>query len=167
VRRGRSQLPVPRTGGDAPPRAACRGGAVTVGNFDGVPRGHAALIGEARRHAAAVGGPAVVLTFDPHPLRLLRPEQFQPVLTTADDRAELLLANGADHVVMLETTPELLRLSAEDFFREVLRKRLGARAMVEGTNFGFGRDREGTVETLAELCRRDGIGLTVVPPVTV
>ncbi|HZT80093.1 MAG TPA: riboflavin kinase, partial [Gemmataceae bacterium] len=65
------------------------------------------------------------------------------------------------------TTPELLRLSAEEFFREVLRGRLGARALAEGPNFGFGRNREGNIETLAEFCRRDGLVLTVVPPQTV
>src|SRR5690348_12414238 len=78
--------------------AACRGGAVTVGNFDGVHRGHQALLAELRRQADALRGPAVALTFDPHPLRLLRPEQFQPVLTTLADRTELLHRYGADQV---------------------------------------------------------------------
>src|SRR4051812_20883050 len=86
----------------------CRGGALTIGNFDGVHRGHQALLAELRRQAAAVRGPAVALTFDPHPLRLLRPEQFQPTLTTVADRAELLQRYGADQVVILRTTPELL-----------------------------------------------------------
>lgn len=147
------------------PPAAIRGGAVTVGNFDGVHRGHAALVAELREQARAVGGPAVVLTFDPHPLQLLRPEQFQPVLTTPEDRAGLLRACGADHVVFLRTTPALLRLSAAEFFHQILQERVAARALVEGSNFGFGRDREGTVETLATLCRQAGITLSVVPPV--
>src|SRR5438046_10280203 len=100
--------------------AECRGGAVTIGNFDGVHRGHQALLAELGRQAAAVGGPAVALTFDPHPLRLLRPEQFQPTLTTLADRTELLHRYGADQVVVLRTTPELLQLSARDFFDRVL-----------------------------------------------
>src|SRR5262249_54944242 len=66
---------------DTPPDA-CRGGALTIGNFDGVHGGHQALLAELRRQAAALSGPAVVLTFDPHPLQLLRPERFQPLLTT-------------------------------------------------------------------------------------
>jgi riboflavin kinase/FMN adenylyltransferase len=152
---------------DETPLARCRGGAVTIGNFDGVHRGHAALVAEVRRQARAASGPAVALTFDPHPLQLLRPEQFQPVLTTTGDRAELLRTHGADAVVILRTTPALLHLRADEFFDQVVRTRLDARVLVEGVNFGFGRDREGDVHTLAALCRRAGLGLVVVPPVTV
>jgi riboflavin kinase/FMN adenylyltransferase len=138
---------------------------VTIGNFDGVHRGHAALVAEVRRQAQAAAGPAVVLTFNPHPLKLLRPEQFQPVLTMPDDRAELLQACGADHVILLRTTPQLLHLTAEEFFTQVLCERLDARALVEGENFGFGRNREGNVETLARLCQQSGLSLAIVPPV--
>lgn len=146
------------------PPEPCRRGAVTIGNFDGVHRGHRALLAELRKQAHAVAGPAVALTFDPHPLRLLRPEQFQPVLTTCADRAELLQANGADHVVILRTTPDLLQLTAEEFFEEVVRNRLHAQAVVEGENFGFGRDRRGNSATLALLCGQAGLGFRVVPP---
>lgn len=152
---------------DTRPPAVCRAGAVALGNFDGVHRGHAALLAELRRQAAAVAGPAVALTFDPHPLQLLRPEQFQPVLTTPGDRAVLLQACGADQVVLLRTTPELLHLTAAEFFRKVLQDRFAARAVAEGTNFGFGRDRQGNVETLKELCRQAAIRLAIVPPVLI
>src|SRR5262249_47798285 len=149
---------------DETPAAVCRGGALTFGNFDGVHRGHAALVAELRRPADAVGGPAAPVTFDPHPLQLLRPEQFQPVLTTVADRAALLQACGAEHVVILRTTPGLLHLTAREFFGQVIRERFQARALVEGYNFGFGRNREGNVDTLRELCAAAGLGLTVVPP---
>src|SRR5439155_16567347 len=147
------------------PPPSCRPGVVAVGNFDGVHRGHAALLAEARRQAHAVGGHAVALTFDPHPLQLLRPDQFQPVLTTAADRAALLRACGADEVLFLKTTPVLLQKSATEFFQHILQERLAVRALVEGVNFGFGRNREGTIETLAALCREATISLTIVPPV--
>src|SRR5438132_371634 len=114
----------------SPPEEVC-GGAVAIGNFDGVHRGHQALVTEAWRQARELGSSAVVMTFDPHPLKLLRPEAFQPVLTTAADRAELLLAGGADHVVLLRTSPELLQLTAGEFFEEVIHKRLKARTLVE------------------------------------
>ena len=91
----------------APP-VDCRGGAVTIGNFDGVHRGHASLLAEVRRLATVVGGPAVALTFDPHPLQLLQPDRFLPVLTTTDDRARLLHELGADHVIVLRTCLDLL-----------------------------------------------------------
>jgi riboflavin kinase/FMN adenylyltransferase len=151
---------------EAPP-AGCRGGAVSVGNFDGVHLGHAALLRELRRRGEAVGGPAVVLTFDPHPLQLLRPDGYPPPLTTVSERARLIEGHGVDHVVLLRTTHDLLRLTAEEFFVQVLRGRFDVRAMAEGDNFGFGRGRGGNVETLAELCRRDGVGLFIVPPVQV
>jgi len=146
------------------PLASCRGGALTIGNFDGVHRGHAALVAEARRQARLLDGPVVALTFDPHPLRILQPDRFQPTLTTAADRAELLQAAGADHVVLLRTTPELLQLTADRFFSEVVLRSLGARAMVEGGNFGFGRGRGGNVETLRTLCTQSQISFVVVPP---
>src|SRR5438093_5658851 len=107
-----------------PAAAFCRGGAVAFGNFDGVHRGHAALLAELRREAQAVGGAAVAITFDPHPLQLLQPERFLPVLTTPADRAELLQASGAEHVLLLQTTRELLRLSPAEFFDQVIRDRL-------------------------------------------
>jgi riboflavin kinase/FMN adenylyltransferase len=109
----------------------------------------------------------VALTFDPHPLQLLRPEQFQPVLTTVPDRAELLEQLGADHVLILRTSWELLRLSPQAFFDQVVRSRLQPQVLVEGANFGFGRNREGNIKTLAQLSAQAGIGLTIVPPVSV
>lgn len=150
---------------DAAPPSDCRGGAVAIGNFDGVHRGHAALLAELRRQADDIRGPAVALTFDPHPFELLRPGQSPPRLTAAEDRSRLLYELGADRVLVLRATLQLLALSAEEFFAEVIQKRLEARALVEGSNFGFGRGRGGDVATLSRLCAPAGIRLTVVPPV--
>jgi riboflavin kinase/FMN adenylyltransferase len=146
---------------EAPPSSFCQG-ALTIGNFDGVHRGHRALLAELRRQADPVGGPAVVLTFDPHPLQLLRPERFQPLLTTVEDRAELLQSAGADHVAIMETSKDLLHLLPEEFFARVIQGGFQARAVVEGGNFAFGRNREGTVETLKALCNKAAVSLTVV-----
>jgi riboflavin kinase/FMN adenylyltransferase len=151
---------------EAFPRS-CQGGSAAVGNFDGVHLGHAALVRQTAQIARALPGPAVVVTFDPHPLTLLRPEQSLPLLTTAEDRAELLHGLGADHVVTLRTTPEVLNLRAAEFFERVIRRGLAARAVVEGPNFAFGRGREGNLALLRQLCGAAGIGLTVVPPVQV
>src|ERR1700719_1277353 len=144
------------------PPAEYRGGALTIGNFDGVHLRHAALVAEARRQAGAVGGPAVAMTFDPHPLQILPPEAFQPVLTTTARRAELLHGGGIDHVLILRTTAELLQLRAAEFFQQVIRDRLETRVLVEGPNFGFGRNREGNVQVLADLCRGGGSGFVQV-----
>jgi riboflavin kinase/FMN adenylyltransferase len=148
------------------PPAECTRGAVTVGNFDGVHRGHQALVGAARRHADRVRGPAVVVTFDPPPHLVLHPDAApRPPLTTLVDRAAFLHAAGADHVVILRTSPALLALSAEAFFEDVLVRQLGAKAVVEGYDFRFGRGRAGTNATLRELCAAAGLAFEEVAPV--
>ncbi len=145
------------------PPAACRHGVVSIGNFDGVHRGHAALIAGLRSQARARGCPAIVLTFDPHPLSLLRPPALLP-LTTVTDRTALLEKAGADLIVIMRTTRELLSLTAAEFFSRVIQQQLGARGLIEGFNFAFGRNREGTVKTLEELGHAAGIRVTIVPP---
>jgi riboflavin kinase/FMN adenylyltransferase len=149
---------------ETPPESCC-GGALAVGNFDGVHRGHAALLAELADRARRWKGPAVALTFDPHPLVLLRPGQVVPALTATAERARLLRELGADHVVTLRVIPALLQLSAEEFFKQVIQGRFAARAIVEGPNFGFGRGRAGTVETLGRLCEAAKIELAIVHPV--
>ncbi|HEV8062871.1 MAG TPA: bifunctional riboflavin kinase/FAD synthetase [Gemmataceae bacterium] len=144
---------------------AWRGGAVAIGNFDGVHRGHQALVAETARQAQAVSGPTVVHSFDPPPVHLLRPGSEQPPLTPLDERIKLLENGGADLVIILRTTAELLQLTAADFFAQMVQERLAARAMVEGENFRFGHNREGDTALLATLCQAAGIGLTIVPPV--
>jgi riboflavin kinase / FMN adenylyltransferase len=150
---------------DQPP-SAFQGGVVSVGNFDGVHRGHTAVLAEARSAAKAVGAPVVVVTFDPHPLQLLAPERFQPLLTSVEHRAELLQCAGADGVVILRTTPELLRLDAVTFFRAILRDQMKARAVVEGFNFRFGHNRAGSNEHLKGWCTAAGIAFHEVLPST-
>jgi riboflavin kinase/FMN adenylyltransferase len=153
-----------RLGWDDSPPAWCRGGAVTVGNFDGVHLGHAALIRELAKQARAVGGPAIAISFDPHPLLLLAPERFQPLLTAPDQRAALLQECGADAALLLRTSTDLLHLSPTDFFQRILLRDFQARAIVEGFNFRFGRNRAGTTETLTQSCHSAGIPLAIVPP---
>jgi riboflavin kinase/FMN adenylyltransferase len=146
---------------------SCRAGALTIGNFDGVHRGHQALLDELTRQARALSGPAVVLTFDPHPLVLLRPDLTVTLLTTPVERVRLLEAMGADQVLTVRTTPDLLNLRAGEFFEQVIRHGLGTRALVEGPNFAFGHNREGNLDLLRQLCDEAGITLAVVPPVLV
>lgn len=141
-----------------------RSGAVAIGNFDGVHRGHARIVAALAEQARRVGGPAVALTFDPPPARLLRPDQAPPPLTWTERKAELLAALGVDAMVAYPTDEALLALSPEDFFEQIVRHRLDARALVEGPNFFFGRDRSGDIETLRELTGRAGIELEVVEP---
>jgi riboflavin kinase/FMN adenylyltransferase len=152
--------------GDVMP-AEYRGGVIAIGNFDGVHRGHQALAAETARQARAVGAAAVAVTFDPHPTQLLRPESFQPLLTTPSHRAELLQDAGMDRVLILHTAPALLNLRAVEFFEQIIRGQLQARAIVEGFNFGFGKNREGTIAMLQAFGEKAGIPVTLVPRVEV
>ncbi|MGD9634074.1 MAG: bifunctional riboflavin kinase/FAD synthetase [Pirellulales bacterium] len=147
--------------------ALARGGAVAIGNFDGVHRGHVAIARRLLERAKAVRGPAIVFTFDPHPVRLLRPEQCPPPLTWTERKAQLLHAVGVDWIVAYPTDEALLNLSAHDFFEQIVRGTLAAKAMVEGPNFYFGHNREGTIERLHELTAAAGISLDIVPPVEI
>lgn len=147
--------------------APWRGGALAIGNFDGVHQGHAQIVARLCAQAARVGGPAVVLTFDPHPVRLLRPHEAPPPLTWIDRKAELLAELGAQVVVAYRTDAALLGLSARAFFDDFVVRRLAARALVEGPNFYFGRQREGDVETLRRFATEAGLTLDVVPPLAV
>jgi riboflavin kinase/FMN adenylyltransferase len=142
-----------------------RHGAVSIGNFDGVHRGHARLVERLLIKAHEAGGPAVVFTFDPHPVRLLRPESAPPPLTWTDRKAQLLNELGVTAVIAYPTDEALLALSPEAFFQQIVREKLAAKSMVEGRNFFFGRNRAGNIDALSHLCQGARIDLEIVPPV--
>jgi riboflavin kinase/FMN adenylyltransferase len=144
-----------------------RGGAVTIGNFDGVHRGHARIIEQLKELAEEVDGPAIVFTFDPHPVRLLRPDAVPPPLTWTDRKAKLLADLGVDTIVVYPTDEALLSLEPAEFFQQIVVERLDARAIAEGPNFFFGRKRAGDIATLGELCHASKIQLEVVTPLKV
>lgn len=144
-----------------------RGGAVSIGNFDGVHQGHARIVEALRAQAAKVGGPSIVFTFDPHPVRLLRPNEVPPPLTWSDRKADLIAELAVDGMIVYPTDESLLALTPEEFFREIVVERLDARAMVEGPNFFFGKDRGGDINVLRSLCRMHHVILEVVQPLTI
>ena len=144
-----------------------RGGAVAIGNFDGVHLGHARIIAELRARAQSLGGPAIVFTFDPHPVRLLRPQAAPPPLTWTERKAELLEKLKIDAMIAYPTNDVLLALSPRAFFENILCQQLAARAMVEGPNFFFGHDRAGDVRMLRKLCEEKGISLAIVEPLQI
>lgn len=147
--------------------ASYRNGFVSIGNFDGVHCGHQAMLAALVARARQDNVPAVALTFDPHPIELLRPDAAPPRLTTIAHRAELLEQFGADCVIVLPTTQRFLTMSAEDFFQTIVRTELQARGMVEGPNFFFGRNRSGSITTLRGLCAAHQLKLDIIPPVIV
>lgn len=144
-----------------------RGGYASIGNFDGVHRGHQAMLNVLTSLARSENVPAVAVTFDPHPIALLKPDAAPPALTTIEHRAELLGRFGVDVTLVLPTDRQLLSLTAEEFFDTIIRDRLQARGLVEGPNFFFGRNRSGNITVLRSLCGTHGLSFDVAPPVTV
>jgi riboflavin kinase/FMN adenylyltransferase len=135
---------------------------VTVGMFDGVHRGHRALLDRVAAEAAERGLPAAAVTFDRHPLSVLRPGSEPPLLTTLDGKVELLGQAGMDVVLVLGFTRELSEVGAEAFAAEVLFDTLAARAVVVGENFRFGHKAAGDAALLAELGRPRGVDVVAV-----
>ncbi|MBK1788580.1 bifunctional riboflavin kinase/FAD synthetase [Prauserella cavernicola] len=129
---------------------------VTIGVFDGVHRGHQALIRRTVEAARQRGVPSVVLTFDPHPSEVLRPGSHPAQLTTLRRKAELVEQLGVDVFAVLPFTPELSRLTADGFVHEILVDKLHAAAVIVGENFTFGHHAAGNVETLRTLGKRFG-----------
>jgi riboflavin kinase/FMN adenylyltransferase len=144
-----------------------RHGAVAIGNFDGVHRGHARIIERLLSNARRLGGPALVFTFDPPPARLLRPDRAPPPLTWIARKGELLAELGVDALIAYPTDKALLDLTAREFFDRIVREQLGARCLVEGPNFFFGHDRQGNVDVLRQFCQTSGLVLEVVEPVVI
>ena len=148
-----SQSPIPK---------ALRGGIIAIGNFDGVHRGHQALLARAKELAIREGKPWGVVTFEPHPRSFFRPAQPVFLLTPAALKLRLLAALKADFVSVVPFSLELSRLSAEEFIAQELVQKLGVSHVVAGFNFHFGAGRKGNDETL----RAAGLNVDVVAEVT-
>jgi riboflavin kinase/FMN adenylyltransferase len=143
------------------------GSVVTIGTFDGVHRGHQAVLREVveRSHASRLRG--VLVTFHPHPVRVVRPEAAPPLLATTPERKLLLACSGVEYAVFLEFDRALQDYTARRFVEEVLLERLRMRQLVIGHDHHFGRGREGSAETMRELGAELGFEVTVVAPVRV
>jgi len=142
------------------------GTVATVGTFDGIHRGHRAVLSEVVRRGRAAGRQSVLVTFDPHPLEVVNPTAAPRLLTLPDEKRALVAALGIERVEVIAFTTELARLGPEDFVRDVLRARYGMEELVLGYDHGFGRGRSGDVELVRRLGREDGFAVEVVPAVT-
>jgi riboflavin kinase / FMN adenylyltransferase len=139
--------------------------ALTVGNFDGVHFGHRRILRRLKAIADAHGWKASVLTFDPHPTRVVAPQRTPPLMTSPGRRAELMEQEGIAQVLILPFTRELASLEPADFVRRLLVERLGTRAVLVGDNFRFGHRQAGNVELLSALGRELGFETEVIPAV--
>ena len=136
---------------------------VSVGNFDGVHRAHQEVVRHMAERARALGGKAVVVTFEPHPLRILRPDVAPKLLTPLPAKLKLLEQTDVDAVLLLPFTRDLSLTTADEFARRVLVDVLQAREVHEGYNFHFGHKAQGNVNTLAELGRQCGFEAKIYP----
>ena len=142
-----------------------RGTVVTVGNLDGVHLGHWAVLQEIRRRAEATNRRSVLVTFDPHPLRIVRPEHAPPLLTTVIEKKETLAESGLDYAVFISFTEALSKYTPRRFVEEILVGRLGVKELVIGYDHGFGRDREGGPDALRDIGRELDFDVDVVEPI--
>ncbi|MGX7925022.1 bifunctional riboflavin kinase/FAD synthetase [Tsuneonella sp. HG094] len=142
-----------------------RGAIVALGNFDGFHLGHQAVVGEAIRWAREDGRPAIVATFDPHPVRLFKPDVPPFRLTTLEQRHELLVAAGATAMLVLHFDRALADTTAEEFVRGLVGERIGAAGVVTGEDFTFGKGRGGNRTVLDALGAEVGIAARAIAPV--
>ena len=147
------------------PRALARGCAVTIGNFDGVHLGHQALIRRVTETARAAGLPAVVITFDPHPLSVIMGDKAPPMLMSLQQKLECLAVLGVDLALVIPFTKETADLSPENFVRLVLVECLNTRKLVVGYDYAFGKGRRGNAALLGELGKEMGFMVEQFPAV--
>jgi riboflavin kinase / FMN adenylyltransferase len=148
---------------DGEPADGLCGAVVAIGNFDGVHRGHRAVIGAAMKRASALGRPAAVMTFEPHPRALFKPDE--PLFRLTDEAAKLrlLASTGLDGTIVLTFDAALAKLTAEEFVSQILVERFAVSGAVIGFNFHFGMNRAGSPDFLMAQGKKYGFAVEVVP----
>ena len=154
-----------RTWSEVPP--PLRGGVIALGNFDGLHRGHQAVIGRAVELAHQNGKAAAVMTFEPHPRMFFKPDQEPFLLSPFRMKARLIEALGADYLYVQTFDREFSQRPAENFVSEILVNGLGLSHLVVGEDYVFGHQRKGNVELLRQLAPRHGFELTALSAVSV
>ena len=127
---------------------------ITIGSFDGIHLGHQALIKETKKLAKELRLTPVVVTFEPHPRRILFPDSNFKLLTTLEEKIELISQTGIEHMVLIPFTKELAQWSPDLFVQEYIVDGLHAKGVVVGFNFGFGKNRKGNIDTLKHLGKK-------------
>lgn len=135
------------------------GAVVTIGNFDGVHKGHQALFRALREKAEQIRGTSVVITFDPHPLRVLSRKKMPALITLKEQKTELIAANGIDVCICIPFTRTFAGITAGEFVEDILINRIGMKAMVVGEDYAFGRNREGDIDFLKKAAGKSGFEL--------
>ena len=137
----------------------------TIGNFDGVHRGHLTLFDMVKQRAAMINGESVVITFDPHPLKVMKPGNGPPLITPTEQKLNLIEAAGIEVIFCIPFTRDFAAISAREFVQNILLDGIGIREIVVGYDYSFGRGREGNIELLKEMGRAGGFLVHVAEPV--
>ena len=140
---------------------------LTIGNFDGVHRGHLALFDLVKKRAQAIGGESMLMTFDPHPIKVMKPGNGPPLITLTRQKLQLIEKENIDTILCIPFTPEFAAIEAEAFVRELLVGKIGIKEIVVGYDYSFGRNREGNMGLLREMGATYGFKVHKVEPVRI
>jgi riboflavin kinase/FMN adenylyltransferase len=124
---------------------------VTIGNFDGVHKGHQVLFEKVRDRAMDLQGTSVVITFEPHPIKVMSPEKLRPLITISEQKKELVMSQGIDILLLIKFNLKFAGISARDFVKDILVDRIGIKEIVVGYDYAFGHSREGNIQLLREM----------------
>jgi len=138
---------------------------ITIGNFDGVHRGHLALFEKVKERAHALHGQSALMTFEPHPIRLMKPEKPIPLITPIRQKLELIGKAGIEYIFCVPFTREFAAITAKDFVLDILVGKIGVKEVVVGYDYTFGHQRKGNVEFLQEMGDRWGFRLHIIGPI--
>ena len=134
---------------------------ITIGNFDGVHIGHQALFHEVIEKADAIDGTSIVMTFEPHPVRVLKQNGHPPLITLYEQKVELIESSGIDILICIPFTLEFAAISAEEFVKDILLTRIGMKAIVVGEDYTFGKNRKGDIKLLQTYSKNYGFEVIV------
>jgi riboflavin kinase/FMN adenylyltransferase len=134
---------------------------ITIGNFDGVHIGHQALFHEVIEKADAIDGTSIVMTFEPHPVRVLKQNGHPPLITLYEQKVELIESSGIDVLICVPFTLEFAAISAKDFVEDILLRRIGMKAIVVGEDYTFGKNRKGNIKLLQTYAKNHGFEVIV------
>ncbi len=140
---------------------------VTIGNFDGVHRGHLTLFEMVKQRAAMVNGQSVVITFDPHPLKVMKPGNGPPLITPTEQKLDLIKAAGIEVIFCIPFTKDFAAISAREFIQHILLEEIGIKEIIVGYDYSFGRGREGNIELLKEMGQSGRFLVHVAEPVKI
>jgi riboflavin kinase/FMN adenylyltransferase len=141
--------------------APFKGGVITIGNFDGVHIGHQALFYEVIERAHVIDGTSIAMTFEPHPLRVLKKNHTPPLITLLEQKVELIERSGVDVLICVPFTLEFAAVTALSFVEDLLVRKIGMKAIVLGEDYAFGKNREGNIKLLSTLAPRLGFEVIV------